>query len=125
MFKGLVRSFGSGQKMRDWAVAAVLQKLKGATRLALKPESVIGARVILVIGGLALPAGKAWTTPCFPRSRASPLPSNIGIDEVGVEFGEDLGDEDRFVRVIAVTVIRDRKRGGIAPNIARPHQGPG
>ena len=49
---------------------------------------------------LALPAGKAWTTPRFPRSRASPTVER-GVDEGGVEFGEDLGDEDRFVRVIA------------------------
>src|SRR5262245_37668650 len=69
---------GLGQKMLDWAGGTVLQKLFGLTRLALKPESGSGARVILVIGGLALPAGKAWTTPCFPRSRASPLPSNMG-----------------------------------------------
>ena len=60
------------------------QKLLGATRLALKPESAIGARVILVIVGLAFPAGKAWTTPCFPRSRASPGPLSISSAKIWV-----------------------------------------
>src|SRR5215470_17176194 len=76
VFNGLVGLSGSGQKMLDWAGGTVLQKLNGLTRLAAKPEA-IGFRVILLIGGLALPAGKARTTPCFPRSRASPLPSNL------------------------------------------------
>ena len=40
--------------------------------------------MILVIGGLALPAGKAWTTPRFPRSRASPLPSKVGSLKSGL-----------------------------------------
>src|SRR5262245_9661491 len=84
VLSGLPRLFGSGQKMSDWAVAAVLQKLLGLTRLALKPESGIGARVILVIGGLELPAGKAWRTPHFPRSRASPLPSKVGSLKSGL-----------------------------------------
>jgi len=38
----------------------------------------------------------------------------VGVDEVGVELGEDLCDEDRFVRVVVVTIIRDGNRGGIA-----------
>src|SRR5512132_879695 len=67
--------------MREWAVG--LQKLFGLTRLARKPESGSGESVILVIGGLALPAGKAWTTPRLPRSRASPLPSKMGSVNVG------------------------------------------
>src|SRR5262249_9488457 len=75
---------GLGQKMLDWAGGTVLQKLLGLTRLALKPESGIGARVILVIGGLELPAGKAWRTPRFPRSRASPLPSKVGSLKSGL-----------------------------------------
>ena len=37
--------------------------------------------------------------------------------EVGVEFGEDLGHEDRVVGDIAGAIIRDRKGGGIAPDI--------
>src|SRR6266481_9192798 len=74
---------GLGQKMLDWAGGMVLQKLLGTTRLALKPESASGFRVIVVIGGLALPAGKARTTPCFPRSRASPLPSKMGSLKLG------------------------------------------
>src|SRR5262245_52202691 len=78
VFMGFARLSGSGQKMLDWAGGTVLQKLLGVTRLAVKPESASGFRVILVIGGLALPAGKARTTPCFPRSRASPLPSKVG-----------------------------------------------
>src|SRR4030095_10464949 len=49
---------GSGQKMRDWAVAAVLQKLLGLVLLALNPESASGFRVIFGVRGLALPAGK-------------------------------------------------------------------
>src|SRR5262245_50459812 len=78
---------GRGQKILDWAGpngGTMLQKLLGGkalgspVRLAVKPESASGLRMILVIGGLELPAGKAWTTPCFPRSRASPLPSNMG-----------------------------------------------
>jgi hypothetical protein len=40
-----------------------------------------------------------------------------GINEVGVEFGEDLGDEDGFVRVVRVTIISDRNGGGIPPNL--------
>src|SRR5215510_13755491 len=75
---------GLGQKMRDWPGGTVLQKLLGLTRLALNPESGRGARVILVIGGLELPAGKAWTTPCFPRSRASPGPPLISSAKIWV-----------------------------------------
>ena len=89
------------------------------TRLALKPESESGLRAILVIGGLALPAGKAWTTPCFPRSRASPCRRD-GVDEVGVALGEDLGDEDRVVGDVAGAPIRDRNSGGIASNLHGP-----
>src|SRR5215475_9287754 len=88
VLSGLPRLFGSGQKMSDWAVAAVLQKLFGLTRLAVKPESASGLRVILVIGGLALPAGKAWTTPCFPRSRASPLPPKMGSLKSGFSWAK-------------------------------------
>src|SRR4029450_11964207 len=84
VLSGVATSSGSGQKVSDWAVVAVLQKLFGLTRLAVKPESASGLRGILVIGGLALPAGKAWTTPCFPRSRASPLPSNMGSLKSGL-----------------------------------------
>src|SRR5215510_16024652 len=81
---------GRGQKMLDWAGGTVLQKLLGGkalgspVRLAVKPESASGFRVILVIGGLELPAGKAWTTPCFPRSRASPLPLKSGSLKLGL-----------------------------------------
>src|SRR5215510_5103428 len=67
----------SGQKILDWAGGTVLQKLLGLTRFAEKPESASGFRTIFLIGGLELPAGKAKTTPCFPRSRASPLPPNL------------------------------------------------
>ena len=69
--------------MREWGWGAdgFGQKV---VRLALKPESAIGARVILVIGRMALPAGKAWTTPCFPRSRFSPLPLNTGSTKSGL-----------------------------------------
>ena len=84
VFRGSVRSFGFGQKMLDWAGGTVLQKLLRLTRLALKPESAIGARVILLISGLALPAGKAWTTPCFPRSRASPGPPRMSSAKIWV-----------------------------------------
>src|SRR5215471_12653682 len=84
VFMGSVGSSGRGQKMLDWAGGTVLQKLFGLTRLAAKPESASGLRVIVVIGGLAVPAGKAWTTPCFPRSRASPLPSNMGSLKSGL-----------------------------------------
>src|SRR5215831_7660017 len=84
VFIGSVGSSGFGQKTFDWAGGTVLQKLLGLTRLALKPESGIGARVILVIGGLELPAGKAWRTPRFPRSRASPLPSKVGSLKSGL-----------------------------------------
>src|SRR5688572_27783325 len=81
---GSARLAGFGQKMLDWAGGTVLQKLLGLTRLTAKPESLRGERVILVIGGLVLPAGKAWTTPCFPRSRASPLPLNVGSLKLGL-----------------------------------------
>jgi hypothetical protein len=56
--------FESGQKISEWAAAP--QKLFGIIRFALKPEFARGFRVILVIGGVKLPAGKAWTTPCSP-----------------------------------------------------------
>src|SRR5262245_46935393 len=75
---------GLGQKMLDWPGGMVLQKLFGLTRLAENPESASGLSVILVIGGLALPAGNSWTTPCFPRSRPSPLPSNFGSLKSGL-----------------------------------------
>src|SRR5262245_20875736 len=84
VFIGSVGSAGFGQKMLDWAGGTVLQKLLGVTRLALKPESARGARVILAIGGLALPAGKALRTPCFPRSRASPGPPLISSAKIWV-----------------------------------------
>ena len=78
VFIGSAGLSGSGQKMLDWAGGTVLQKLFGATRFAEKPELASGFRTILVTVGLELPAGKAWRTPCFPRSRASPLPSKRG-----------------------------------------------
>src|SRR5262245_37766124 len=68
---------GSGQKIKEWGWGSIAFGQK-AVRLAVKPESGRGARVILVIVGLELPAWKAWTTPCFPRSRASPLPPKVG-----------------------------------------------
>ena len=37
-------------------------------RLALKPESLRGDKVIFSIA-LGLATVKVWTTPCFPRSR--------------------------------------------------------
>src|SRR5215469_4677326 len=79
---GSVGSAGSGQKIREWAAAP--QKLFGEIRLAVKPESARGFNVILVIGGLPLPAGKAQMTPCLPRSRASPLPSKLGSLKSGL-----------------------------------------
>ena len=36
VFMGLARLSGSGQKMRDWAVAAVLQKLLGRNAVGVK-----------------------------------------------------------------------------------------
>ena len=102
--------------MRDWAGGTVLQKLLGLTRLALKPESASGFRAILVIGGLALPAGKAWTTPCFPRSRASPLPLNMGSTKSGLSSAKIWVTKTVSSASSVVTVIRDRKGGGIASN---------
>ena len=42
-----------------------------------------------------------------------------GIDEVGIELGEDLRDEDRFVRA-RYPVIRDRDGRGIVPTSTVP-----
>src|SRR5215813_11399065 len=69
---------GSGQKITEWGWGSIAFGQK-AVRLAVKPESGRGLRVIFVIGGLELPAGKAWTTPRFPVSRASPAPSKKGF----------------------------------------------
>ena len=38
----------------------------------------------MLIGGLALPAGKARRTPRLPRSRFSPLPSKLGSLKSGL-----------------------------------------
>jgi hypothetical protein len=66
MFRGSFIFFGSGQKIREWAVAP--QKSFGEIRFALNPESARGFKVITAIGGLMRPAVKAQTTPCFPSS---------------------------------------------------------
>src|SRR5262245_34714377 len=85
VFTGSVAGkIGFGQKMRDWPGGMLLQKLLGLTRLAVKPESASGLRVILVIGGLELPTGNACTTPCFPRSRPSPSPSKVRSRKSGL-----------------------------------------
>src|SRR4029453_1722984 len=84
VFKGFVGSVGSGQKMLDWAGGTVLQKLLGLVRLAVKPELAIGARVIFMGVTLGLPAAKAWTTPCFPRSGASQGPPGMSSAKIWV-----------------------------------------
>ena len=65
--------------------------------------------MILVIGGAAKPAGKAWTTPCLPKSRASPLPSKIGSLKSGLSSAKiwvtktvGIVPEPGFVIAIAV-----------------------
>ena len=47
-----------------------------------------------------------------------------GVNEVRVQFSEDLSDKDGFVRIGLVTVIRDRNGGGIASDIDFPDEPP-
>src|SRR5262249_17241642 len=103
--------FGSGQKIREWATAP--QKLFGEIRLAVKPESARGFSVILVIGGLPLPAGKAQTTPCFPGSRASPLPSKLGSLKSGLRSAKTSWTKTVWVRSEPLSVIATAK--GLTP----------
>src|SRR5262245_32767045 len=86
---GSVGLSGSGQKIPDCAGGIVLQKLFGLIRFAEKPELASGFKTILVISGLELPAGKDWTTPCFPRSRPSPLPSKRGSLKSGLSSAKN------------------------------------
>ena len=69
---------------------------------------------------IGIPRLEGLDDPLFSEIAHLTIAVEHGVVEVGVELGEDLGDEDRFVRVVAVTVIRDRKGGGIAPNIHGP-----
>ena len=43
-----------------------------------------------------------------------------GVGEVGVEFGEGVGDEDRVVGDVAGALIRDRDGGRSAANLYGP-----
>src|SRR5262245_39799422 len=62
---------GLGQKMLPAAGCAATGQ--NADRLELKPESVSGERIVLVMVAGSL-TGKDLTTPCLPRSRISPPP---------------------------------------------------
>src|SRR5262249_57169967 len=104
MLMGSFTSFGSGQKIRDCSVPDMLQELFGEVRLAAKPESARGFSVILVIGGLALPAGKAWTTPCFSRLRPSPLPSKLGSAKLGVSSAKISGTKTVSAEMLSVAL---------------------
>ena len=115
----------SGRRCWIGRAATVLQKLLGATRLAVKPESASGFRVILVIGGLALPAGKAWTTPCFPRSRASPLPSNVGSLKSGLSSAKIWVTKTVSSEMLPVPLSVIAMAVGSAVQLARPRRGPG
>ena len=43
---------------------------------------------------------KGLDHPLLPEIAGLTITVERGVDEVGVELGEDLGDEDRFVRVV-------------------------
>ena len=44
----------------------------------------------------------------------------LRVFEIGVEFGEDLGDKDYIIGNIAGALVRDREGGWIAPNMTAP-----
>ena len=112
--------------MRDWAVAGdELQESKGSpvgVKAGIGYERLQGDFGDRRIG---IARREGLDDPLFPEIALLTIAVEHGVDEVGVEFGEDLGDEDSFVRVVVVTVIRDRKGGGIASNIARPRRASG
>ena len=105
--------------MREWAGGRCVQKLR-AVRLALKPESASGDRVILVIGGLALPAGKAWTTPRFPRSRISPLPSNMGSLKSGLSSAKIWVTKTVSSEILPVPLFVIARAVGLRPTSTAP-----
>ena len=106
---------GSGQKMREWGWGAAAFGQK-ARRLALKPESASGDKGDFGDRRIGIARREGVDDPLFPEIAPLTIAVEDRVDEVGVEFGEDLGDEDCFVRVVAVAVIRDRNGGGIASN---------
>src|SRR5262249_7833331 len=106
--------------MLDWAGGTVLQKLFGINRLAVKPESARGFRVILVIGGLGLAAGDGWAAPCFPRSRALPLASKLGSLKMGFSLGEISGAENRVSEMLPVPLSVIARVSGLPPTCTAP-----
>ena len=105
----------AGRCCRSYRAHAV----DGKARIIEGRESDFGDRRI----GIA--RRKGLDNPSFPEIACLTITVERGVVEVGVEFGEDLGDENRFVRIDLVTVIRDRKGGGIASNIHFPGERPG
>ena len=85
--------------MRDWAGGAVLQKLKGH---AVGGKAGIGERREGDFGDrrIGIARREGLDDPLLPEIARLTIAVENGVDEVGVEFGEDLGDEDRFVRVV-------------------------
>jgi hypothetical protein len=62
--------------------------------------------------------------PALPEITRLPIAVELRVLEVGVEFGEDLRDEDRVVGDVTRPLIRDRNSGGITSHDHGPPDGP-
>ena len=62
--------------------------------------------------------------PSFPEIAHLAITVEHRVDEVGVEFGEDLGDKDRSSNIIAVTAFVIATARVYRP-LARPRRGSG
>ena len=112
-------AFGSGQKISEWGWAPMALAQK-AVRLAEKPESGSGESVTLVIGGVELPAGKAWITPRFPRSRASPSPSKFGSLKSGLSSAKIWVTKTVSSEMLPVALSVIAMAVGLPPNCTAP-----
>ena len=58
--------------------------------------------------------------PSLPEIACLTIAVESGVFEVGIEFGEDLGDKDRVVGDVAGAPIRDRNGGGSTAHLHGP-----
>ena len=63
--------------------------------------------------------------PSFPEIACLTIAVESGVFEVGIEFGEDLGDEDRVVEMLPVPLSVIAMAVGSTAQLARSRRGPG
>ena len=73
---------------------------------------------------MGLARRKGVDHPALPEITRLTIAVELRVLKVGVEFGEDLGDEDRVVGAVTSPLIRDRNSGGFRPTNTVPQTVP-